>query len=126
METIRKDQVEMLEINIVTEIKNYLMGSSAEEKNPWTWKYVKEITQTKTQREIEVENQTPPPKSRVAESYFTAPNINIIRIPEVGLLKNTSIDVFRKNIQQNLMSIHNKSLNKVRIDGTSLTGKGTF
>lgn len=31
METIRKDQVE---INIVTEIKNYLMGSSAEEKNP--------------------------------------------------------------------------------------------
>lgn len=49
----------MLEINIVTEIKNYLMGSSAEEKNPWTWKYVKEITQTKTQREINVENQTP-------------------------------------------------------------------
>ena len=24
------------------------------------------------------------------------------------------------------MSIHNKSLNKVRIGGTSLTGKGTF
>ena len=36
------------------------MGSSAEEKNPWTCKYVKEITQTKTQREIKVKNQPPP------------------------------------------------------------------
>lgn len=88
-------------------------------------KYVKEFTQTKRQREIKIKI-TPPHIQCIQElSYSTKHKHNWnLRSEIIKTHTHTHISIDVEKIQQNLTFVYNKTLNKVSIDGTSLTVKG--